>query len=599
MTAKQIANRKKKDKKKAAAKAKGAADEEEEAAAAADDNEDKKKATAKAKGATEEPKKKGLGSKAALLQERLAAQKALQAERDRVLEEARLADEEEERKEREEEERKAEQIRLRKEREQKKIDEEKRLGIYLTDKQKKERAAAEQRRKQLIDAGMIDADKIAAMDSRPKGPELVEVVLTQSLKDFLKKKVSYKKKEWIVDAPFNPANSADSADVKKLDAIFKIVSPEDPTVEDKFDVTDKKFAIGKVDNGLTLVLKRVPKINIALEKEDRKKKGDKSPRNAAGDMVVEDVASSSAADSSVQSSVEEEATPAVTELTSTVDSKDEPKKPAASPAKREKDWDESSSEEEDEPPPKEPVKPADGGGGTKNSDDGAKESDDAADEDSSEESSEEEEYLGLRSPIVCIMGHVDTGKTKLLDKIRRTNVQDGEAGGITQQIGATFFPAYSLNEQLTKVDTQFELECPGLMVIDTPGHESFNNLRKRGSSLCDLAILVIDIMHGLEPQTIESLEMLKQRRCNFVIALNKVDRLYEWKSADYVAVQPSLAKQAQNTQDEFQKRLGEVQLQLAEKGLNTYLYWDNPDYKRNISIVPTSAITGEGVPDLL
>ena len=136
-----------------------------------------------------------------------------------------------------------------------------------------------------------------------------------------------------------------------------------------------------MDNGLTLVLKRVPKINIALEKEDRKKKGDKSPRNAAGDMVVEDVASSSAADSSVQSSVEEEATPAVTELTSTVDSKDEPKKPAASPAKREKDWDESSSEEEDEPPPKEPVKPADGGGGTKNSDDGAKESDDAADED--------------------------------------------------------------------------------------------------------------------------------------------------------------------------------------------------------------------------
>jgi translation initiation factor 5B len=207
----------------------------------------------------------------------------------------------------------------------------------------------------------------------------------------------------------------------------------------------------------------------------------------------------------------------------------------------------------------------------------------------------------LRAAVVCVLGHVDTGKTKILDKLRRTNVQDGEAGGITQQIGATNVPISAIKEQIKFVErfVDAELRIPGLLIIDTPGHESFSNLRSRGSSLCDIAILVVDIMHGLEPQTIESLNLLKSKKTPFIVALNKIDRLYDWKTMNRKDIRNVIKAQAPHTQLEFEHRTKQVVLQFAEQGLNASLFYDNPDIRRYVSLVPTSAITGDGIGNLL
>lgn len=211
----------------------------------------------------------------------------------------------------------------------------------------------------------------------------------------------------------------------------------------------------------------------------------------------------------------------------------------------------------------------------------------------------------LRCPIVVIMGHVDTGKTKLLDKIRKTNVQEGEAGGITQQIGATYFEKKTLLAQTERLNQteKFDLTLPGMLVIDTPGHESFTNLRSRGSSLCDVAILVVDLMHGLEQQTIESLQMLRNRGTPFVVALNKVDRCYDWKTCKDSPIRDALKEQAEGTVQEFRSRAEDAKLQLQEQGVNSNIYWEmgdedwtNSDF---VPLVPTSAVTGEGVQDIL
>lgn len=207
----------------------------------------------------------------------------------------------------------------------------------------------------------------------------------------------------------------------------------------------------------------------------------------------------------------------------------------------------------------------------------------------------------LRAPVICVLGHVDTGKTKILDKLRHTHVQDGEAGGITQQIGATNVPLEAINEQ-TKMIKNFDREnvrIPGMLIIDTPGHESFSNLRNRGSSLCDIAILVVDIMHGLEPQTIESINLLKSKKCPFIVALNKIDRLYDWKKSPDSDVATTLKKQKKNTKDEFEERAKAIIVEFAQQGLNAALCYENKDPRTFVSLVPTSAHTGDGMGSLI
>lgn len=207
-----------------------------------------------------------------------------------------------------------------------------------------------------------------------------------------------------------------------------------------------------------------------------------------------------------------------------------------------------------------------------------------------------------RCPIVCILGHVDTGKTKILDKIRRTNVQTGEAGGITQQIGASFFPQYKLKEEIAKLEKAYkkiDVEIPGLLIIDTPGHESFSNLRKRGESLCDFAILVVDVKHGLENQTIESLNMLKEKGTPFIVALNKIDIIADWKSNPDGSSLASLKAQNRYTQSLYEQYFDSNQKDFAQQGILIQNYWQNEEPLYNQSVVPTSAISGEGIPDLL
>ena len=125
----------------------------------------------------------------------------------------------------------------------------------------------------------------------------------------------------------------------------------------------------------------------------------------------------------------------------------------------------------------------------------------------------------IRQPIVTVVGHVDHGKTSLLDRLRKSSVHKGEAGGITQKISFTLFPAENLKIACPLIEKSgIRLKIPGFLLIDTPGHAAFTNLRKRGGSLADLAVLVIDINEGIKPQTSEVIQILKHNKTPFILA---------------------------------------------------------------------------------
>ena len=207
--------------------------------------------------------------------------------------------------------------------------------------------------------------------------------------------------------------------------------------------------------------------------------------------------------------------------------------------------------------------------------------------------------MTIRQPVVSVLGHVDHGKTKLLDRIRGTSVQAREAGAITQHIGATEVPIDHIYEVCGPLIGKKKFDVPGLLFIDTPGHHSFITLRARGGSLADIAVLVIDIREGLMPQTIESIKILRQYKTPFVIALNKVDTIQGWQCEEGRPFVLSERQQQAHTINAFNERLYAIIGDLSAEGIYANRYDQIDDFTKTVALVPISAKEGEGLPDLL
>ncbi len=207
----------------------------------------------------------------------------------------------------------------------------------------------------------------------------------------------------------------------------------------------------------------------------------------------------------------------------------------------------------------------------------------------------------IRQPIVAIMGHVDHGKTLLLDKIRGSAIAAREAGGITQAIGASIIPLPTIQKICGPLleALKLKLTVPGLLFIDTPGHAAFTNLRRRGGNLADIAVLVINVMEGFMPQTLECIEILKHYKTPFVIAANKIDLLPRWRPAAQKPLLQNIAEQAPEAQKAIETKVYELMGKMYDIGFEAERFDRVSDYTKQIAVVPTSAVTGEGIPELL
>jgi len=508
-------------------------------------------------------KKKKLPAALAALQKQQEELKKRQEEEARAREEEKRQEEEAKKAAEEEEKRQAEQRAARKAKDKAKIEQMKKEGKYMTKAQKEADARAKARLQQMIEsgatvAGLDDneaekADKrMSERDRRKKNPKKAaeEARMREEAEAAAKAEEDARKKMEELRIQEDQTKAAEAAaEEAKANALSKKAEEED-------ELEDWEAEADKADEDL--------KDSWDAESDGE---GGELVKSSANGKPVQAGANGSKAD--IVSANKKQPNGTATKADSDSDSEEDSSE-------------EESSDEEDD---------------TANRRAAAVEKRKKVMEEARKNASAD----NLRSPICCILGHVDTGKTKLLDKVRQTNVQEGEAGGITQQIGATYFPVDALQKKIAVInqDNKFELKVPGLLVIDTPGHESFSNLRSRGSSLCNIAILVVDIMHGLEPQTLESMKLLRDRKTPFIVALNKIDRLYGWKKIDNNGFRESLALQNKGVQNEFKDRLEKTKLAFAEKGFNSEVFYENKSMARNVSLVPTSAHTGEGIPDML
>jgi translation initiation factor 5B len=498
-------------------------------------------------------KKKKLSPALAALQKQQEERKKREEELARLEAEEKARIEEEEKHAEEEQKRQAEARAAKKQKEKEKIEQLKKEGKYMTKAQKEAKAKNDLRLKQMLESegtkvaaleGEAEQKKKPVYDDRKKRKKAVE---EQKAKEAREAEEAIKKLEALKLAEEQAAAAAAEAEKARLDAEAK---------KGEGDSGDDWEALADEDEGIK------DSWDVDTDEEEERKASEKKAKEekakqeaAAKEQAVQSKKQDSQSDSDSDSDDDSEDDSSEDER-GTAHQRAEAARKAAAAERRKQAHEEALA---------------------------ARSKDD------------------LRSPICCILGHVDTGKTKLLDKIRQTNVQEGEAGGITQQIGATYFPVAALEKKTAVVnrDHEFKFNVPGLLVIDTPGHESFTNLRSRGSSLCNIAILVIDIMHGLEPQTIESMKLLRDRRTPFVVALNKIDRLFGWKKIDNNGFEDSFNLQKQAVQSEFEERWTFVRTQLQEHGFNSELFHRNKSMSKYVSVCPTSAHTGEGIPDMI
>jgi len=204
----------------------------------------------------------------------------------------------------------------------------------------------------------------------------------------------------------------------------------------------------------------------------------------------------------------------------------------------------------------------------------------------------------LRTPICCLQGHVDVGKTHISDALRKSSVHAKEFGGITQQIGATFYSKEYLQKQTKTLNS--DINVPGLLMIDTPGHECFSNLREKGMEISDISIVVVDFVKGVEHQTFEIINNLKKYRTPYIIVANKVDTVYQWKNPNEgMNFIENYKRQTDKVKSEYDTCMKNIILKFNENGVNVAPFYKNPDSRSYASIVPISAKTCEGIAEMI